>query len=257
MEQPVLQVENVSLQYTTQNLSTVVCYKLNFDLHKNERITIVGKSGCGKTTLLSAIAGYLKPSEGKILINSKPVEKPGVDRMVVFQEHALFPWKKVLENVTFPLIHSRKLPKQKAEARAMKYLNIVGLEDQVRKYPHQLSGGQKQRVSIARAFAMEPEVLLMDEPFSALDHLTKSRLQNELLELCEKTKATVLFITHDINEALVIGHRILVLSSHPGQIIAVLNSVKNEEGAEKFMAMKEKIEKLLGVSSEDVYEEEG
>ena len=256
MDAPLLKVDNVSLQYTSVESSTIASYNINFELFKNERLTVVGKSGCGKTTLLNAIAGYLHPVNGEILLNNKKIKKPGFDRMVVFQEHALFPWKKVLQNVVFPLEHSLKLKRKEAEARAEKYLNIVGLEDHIHKYPHQLSGGQKQRVSIARAFAMEPEVLLMDEPFSALDHLTKSRLQLELLDLCEKTKATVLFITHDINEAILIGHRILVLSSHPGQVIAILNSIKKEQGAEPIANLKAKIEKLLGVSQDDEYDEE-
>ncbi|KAK3604008.1 hypothetical protein CHS0354_026807 [Potamilus streckersoni] len=222
-----------------------------FSLGSTERLTVVGKSGCGKSTLLMAIGGFandennLHIAEGEILLGSKKVSKPDYERIIVFQEHSLLPWKSVLDNVMFPLIRARKVSKSEAEQRAMNYLQKVHLEDQRHKYPHQLSGGQRQRVSIARAFAMQSKILLMDEPYGALDALTKNKMQDELLELCGETKATVIFITHDIQEAIKVGHRVLVLSSHPGQVVAELNSVPPTASASERQALHDRIHKLL------------
>jgi len=163
----------------------------------------------------------------------------------VFQQHALLPWKTALENVIFPLVNATKLTNKAARDRARVYLNKVGLADRLDQYPHQLSGGQKQRVSIARAFAMQSEILLMDEPFGALDALTKAEMQDGLLELCEQTQATVVFITHDILEAIKVGHRILVLSSHPGQVVAELNGLPTQASPEQRQALQQRIETML------------
>jgi NitT/TauT family transport system ATP-binding protein len=251
MEQPILYVDNLTLEYRTAKRITIATYRVGFELFKGERLAIVGKSGCGKSTLLNAVGGFATPQynlylhEGQILLHGRPITKPGPDRIMVFQQHALLPWKTALENVIFPLVNAAKLTNKEARDRARAYLNRVGLADQLDQYPHQLSGGQRQRVSIARAFAMQSEILLMDEPYGALDALTKAEMQDGLLELCEQTQATVVFITHDILEAIKVGHRILVLSSHPGQVVAELNGLPTQASPEQRQALQQRIETLL------------
>jgi NitT/TauT family transport system ATP-binding protein len=186
-----------------------------------DRFVILGPSGCGKSTLLKAVGGYVEPVEGSILLNGAKVTAPGPDRVFVFQEFdQLLPWKTVGENIAFALTASGKLPRREARERAAHFIEKVRLTEFANSYPHTLSGGMKQRVAIARAMAMEPQILLMDEPFAALDALTRARMQDELLQLWSDTKFTVLFVTHSIPEALRIGNRILLLSAHPGQVKA-------------------------------------
>jgi len=240
-----LNIKDLTVQYYGLKI-TVALFNINMHIAKGERVTIVGQSGCGKSTLLNVAAGFLKPALGTITIENKIITKPNSDRIVVFQEHGLLPWKTALENVMFPLIQAKKLSKEASIHKAKNALTLVGLHGLQEKFPHQLSGGQKQRVSIARAFAMEPKILLMDEPFSALDQITKNTLQDELLELCKHINATVFFITHDIREAIKIGNRIIVLSSNPGQIIAELDSAYGKS-FEEVEHQKNKIEQLLGI----------
>jgi NitT/TauT family transport system ATP-binding protein len=242
----VLQAKNVTIQYHAPDKITVAAYKINFQLNQGERLTIVGQSGCGKSTLLNAVAGFLKIADGSLQIKGRTITQPEPDRVVVFQEHGLLPWKTAIENVMFPLQHAQKMSTDDAAKKAQEVLTTVGLGALGSKYPHALSGGQRQRVAIARALAMRPEVLLMDEPFSALDQITKGNLQDELIRLCDATQATVLFITHDIREAIKVGHRILVLSSQPGQVIAELVS-RHDDGAQAIEDQKNQIEQLLGV----------
>ena len=200
-----------------------------------EFVAVLGPSGCGKSTLLKAVGGYMKPGEGKMRINGREITEPGADRMMIFQEFdQLLPWKTVLENVMFPLLMTRRLPRKEAEQRARAYLEKVSLTRVVDSYPHTLSGGMKQRVAIARGMAMEPDILLMDEPFAALDALTRRTCQDELLQLWEETKFTVLFVTHSIAEAIKIGNRILLLSPHPGRVkaeIVDVDQVSPEDGS--------------------------
>lgn len=222
---PLLTVEGVTLRYETREQLITAVYRINFQLYKSDRFVVLGPSGCGKSTLLKALGGYLNPTEGRILLNGSVVSDPGPDRVFVFQEFdQLLPWKTVRENIVFALTASGKLSRRDAEQRAMHYIAKVNLTEFASSYPHTLSGGMKQRVAIARAMAMEPQILLMDEPFAALDALTRAKMQDELLQLWDETKFTVLFVTHSITEAIRIGNRILLLSSHPGQVIAELNS---------------------------------
>ncbi len=227
---PLLSVEAVTLQYATRKHLVTALWRVSFQVAQSDRFVILGPSGCGKSTLLKAIGGYVKPVEGSILLNDARVVKPGPDRVFVFQEFdQLLPWKTVKQNIAFALTASGKMPRREAEDRAMHFIGKVNLTGFADSYPHTLSGGMKQRVAIARGMAMEPEILLMDEPFAALDALTRAKMQDELLQLHEGTKSTILFVTHSIPEALRIGNRILLLSAHPGQVKAEVNASDCDE----------------------------
>jgi len=222
---PLLIVEGVTLRYRTKDHLVTATYRVSFNLFRSDRFVVLGPSGCGKSTLLKAVGGYIRPTEGRIRLNDASVANPGPDRVFVFQEFdQLLPWKTVKENIVFALTASGKLPRPQAEERAMHSIAKVNLTEFASSYPHTLSGGMKQRVAIARAMAMEPQILLMDEPFAALDALTRAKMQEELLQLWEETKFTVLFVTHSIPEAIRIGNRILLMSAHPGQVRAEVNS---------------------------------
>jgi NitT/TauT family transport system ATP-binding protein len=220
-----LQVQGVTLQYRTEKHVVTATYRVSFDVYGADRFVVLGPSGCGKSTLLKAVGGYMAPTEGTMKLKGVPISNPGADRVFVFQEFdQLLPWKTVKQNVTFALQSARKLRGKAAEAQAMRYIEKVNLARFADSYPHTLSGGMKQRVAIARALAMEPDVLLMDEPFAALDALTRRKMQDELLQLWDETRFTMLFVTHSIPEAVLVGNRILLLSPHPGQVKGELNS---------------------------------
>jgi NitT/TauT family transport system ATP-binding protein len=222
---PLLTVNGVTLQYKTRDALVTATYRVSLEVRRGDRFVILGPSGCGKSTLLKAIGGYIHPVEGDIRLNGSVIKKPGPDRVLVFQEFdQLLPWKTVKENIAFALTVSGRLAGKEAEQRAAHYINMVNLTKFADSYPHTLSGGMKQRVAIARGMAMEPDVLLMDEPFAALDALTRTKMQEEVLQLWEQTKFTVIFVTHSIPEAVKIGNRILLLSAHPGQVKAEVNS---------------------------------
>ncbi len=225
---PLLNVDKVTLRYKTPNLLITATENVSFSVAQSDRFVLLGPSGCGKSTLLKAIGGYLTPATGRIEIKGQTVRKPGADRMMVFQEFdQLLPWKTVLENVMFPLTTARRLHRSEAEAIARDYIDKVKLTRAVDTYPHMLSGGMKQRVAIARGMAMQPDILLMDEPFAALDALTRRQMQDELLQLWEDTRFTVIFVTHSIAEAIKISNRILLLSPHPGRVKAEVRDVES------------------------------
>ncbi|AWN47782.1 MULTISPECIES: ABC transporter ATP-binding protein [Methylobacterium] len=228
--EPLLQVQGVTLQYKTTDHLVTATYRVDFEVMPGDRYILLGPSGCGKSTLLKAIGGYMTPVEGEIKLKGRKVTEPGPDRMMVFQEFdQLLPWKTVRQNVAFALTASGRATGAEADDRAMSYIEKVGLAKFADSFPHMLSGGMKQRVAIARGMAMEPDILLMDEPFAALDALTRRKMQDELLRLWEDTRFTVLFVTHSIEEAIKVGTRILLLSPHPGQVKAELNSLPASE----------------------------
>jgi NitT/TauT family transport system ATP-binding protein len=225
-----LAVEHVNLEYRTRERIVRATHDVSFDVYGGDRFVLLGPSGCGKSTLLKAVAGFIEPTSGSISLDGQTVRGPGADRIVVFQEFdQLPPWKTVLQNVAFPLRVAKKFSRAEANERALHYLEKVGLASFANAYPHTLSGGMKQRVAIARALAMQPRVLLMDEPFAALDALTRRKMQEELLRLWEEVNFTLLFVTHSIEEALVVGNRILLLSPHPGRVRAELNSHQHSQ----------------------------
>jgi NitT/TauT family transport system ATP-binding protein len=227
---PLLDVAGVTLQYRTADKVVTATRRVSFSVNREDRFVILGPSGCGKSTLLKAVAGFVTPVEGRILLNGTTVTRPGPDRIVVFQEFdQLLPWKTVLQNITFALTASGRLPAREAAARARLYLEKVKLSSFADSFPHTLSGGMKQRAAIARAMAMEPQVLLMDEPFAALDALTRAQMQEELLQLWSDTQTTLLFVTHSIEEAIRVGRRILLLSAHPGTVKAEISTSGNDE----------------------------
>ncbi len=243
---PLLEVKGVTLQYKTKEHLVTATFRVDFNVFKSDRFVILGPSGCGKSTLLKAVGGYMRPVEGTMKLNGEEIRKPGADRMMVFQEFdQLLPWKTVRQNVLFALTSSGKLRGREAEDKAMKYIEKVKLTKFADSYPHTLSGGMKQRVAIARGMAMEPDILLMDEPFAALDALTRRKMQEELLQLWDGTHFTVLFVTHSIPEAVLIGNRILLMSAHPGQVKAELNSNGRDDAGPDGRKLSDRIHSML------------
>lgn len=217
-----VKIENVVKKYNTRKGEMIALNGVNLDIKENEFICVVGPSGCGKSTLLNIIAGLHEPTSGRVLVDGKEVDGPGPERGVVFQQYALFPWLTVLKNVEFGL-KLKGITGEQAEAEAMKYIKMVQLEQFVNSYPKELSGGMKQRVAIARAYAVNPAVLLMDEPFGALDAQTRTQLQTELLETWEKEQKTCFFITHDVDEAIILAQKVIIMSARPGRIKEIVD----------------------------------
>jgi NitT/TauT family transport system ATP-binding protein len=246
---PLLSVDGVSLEYVAGARVVRATHRVSFDLHAGERLVLLGPSGCGKSSLLKALGGFLAPVEGRITLAGTPVSAPGPDRVMVFQEFdQLPPWKTVRHNVMFPLLASGQATRAEAEKRALRVLEQVGLAAFADAFPHMLSGGMKQRVAIARALAMSPRILLMDEPFAALDALTRRRMQQELLALWAQVRCSLVFVTHSIEEALVVGHRIVLLSPHPGRVRAQLQAHEfdlDSVGSPAFQAQAQRIHHLL------------
>ena len=243
------------------NPSKVTALKdIHFKTHKREFLCVIGPSGCGKSTLIRILAGLEEPSAGEVLLDGKPIKGPGPDRGMVFQSYTLFPWLTVKKNVMFGLEVSKR--GGLAEQEAMQWIDLVGLSKFANSYPHELSGGMKQRVAIARALANQPRILLMDEPFGALDAQTRAKMQSYLLEIWRNIDVTILFITHDLDEAVYLADRILVLKAHPGEVQELIEvpvpQPRNQDQSisPQFLATKRRLEELIhppraGVGDED------
>ncbi len=222
---PFLLVQDVSKIYPTAKGTYTVLEDVNLVVHKSEFICLIGHSGCGKSTLLNMIAGFSPPTNGIVELKGQPITQPGPDRMMVFQNYALLPWKTAFENVYLAVnsVYPRKSQAEKVSI-VNEHLAMVGLADAADKKPQQLSGGMRQRVSIARALSIRPEILILDEPFGALDQITKEELQEELMKICGEQQCTVLMITHDIDEALFLADRLVMMTNGPAAKIGeVLN----------------------------------
>lgn len=252
-------IKHVGKTFENEQEQTSYTVFEDIDLHvrSGEFVSLLGPSGCGKSTLLNIVAGLDHASSGSVLVGDRQVKGPGVDRGVVFQEAALMPWMTVLDNVVFAI--KKQYSKQEAKARALEYLKLVHLSKFIDSYPHELSGGMKQRVSIARALAMDPEVLLMDEPFGALDEQTRSMLHKEVQYIWEQTGKTILFVTHNIRESILLSDRIVLMGTRPGGILNIYDVPlprPRKPSSQEFAAIEEKISQQLAGEIEKVMKEE-
>ena len=219
---PLIEIERVSKIFaTTDGAPTWAFQDVSLDVAAGEMVCVVGPSGCGKTTLLNLIAGFIDPTDGEIRLDGEPIHRPGPDRGVVFQEYALFAWLSARRNIEFGM-RMRGVSKAECRRRSDEYLRLIGLERAADRYPHELSGGMRQRIAVARALVNEPRVLLMDEPFAAVDAMTRASLQSELLRIWQQLKLAVFFITHNVEEAIFLSQRIVLMSPHPGQVQEII-----------------------------------
>lgn len=229
----ILEIQNLTVQFKTARTLVTALYDLSINVYQGDRYVIVGPSGCGKSSLLKTIGGNIKPTNGTVKLDGNEIREPSMDVMNVFQGFdQLLPWKTVLENVMFPLTVGSRMNSKDAQEKALHFIDKVKLSKFVNSYPHELSGGMYTRVAIARGLAVNAKILLMDEPFAPLDALTRAHLQDELKALVEETGTTLLFITHDIPEAVKLGTRIAVLSANPGQLVEEIQGVVASESKE-------------------------
>jgi NitT/TauT family transport system ATP-binding protein len=246
----ILEVKHLGKVYKTAKGETTALQDINFKTHRRELVCVIGPSGCGKSTLVRILAGLESHSSGDVLLDGKPVTGPGRDRGMVFQGYTLFPWLTVKKNVMFGL-EMNGMSASEAGREAELWLELVGLEKFANAYPHELSGGMKQRVAIARALVNQPRILLMDEPFGALDAQTRAKMQSHLLEIWRNIDITIVFITHDLDEAIFLADRILVLKAHPGEVQELIEvAVPRPRNADQttspeFLATKARLEALI------------
>ena len=217
-----LELSNIGMVYTQRGRRFAALLDVSLQIEKGEFVSIVGASGCGKTTLLRIADGLIVPTRGEVRVDGQPVTRPGPDRGFVFQQDALFPWRTVLDNIVFGL-EVQHHPRRAAQERASELIGLVGLTGFEQHYPHELSGGMRQRANLARALTIDPDILLMDEPFAALDAQTREIMQSELLRVWRTNRKTVMFVTHQIDEAVFLADRVVVMTSRPGQIKAIMD----------------------------------
>lgn len=252
----ILEVKDLHKTFESSQGEVTALKNINFKTHRREFVCVIGPSGCGKSTLIRILAGLETPSSGQVLLDGEPKSEPGPDRGMVFQGYTLFPWLTIKKNVMFGLQMEGK-SKTTAESEALQWIDLVGLTKFVDAYPHQLSGGMKQRVAIARALANQPRILLMDEPFGALDAQTRFKMQTNLIDIWKNIDITVLFITHDLDEAIYLADRILVLKAHPGEVQEVIEvSVPRPRTPDQFLspeflATKKRLEELIHPPKDD------
>ncbi len=255
----ILEVRNLGKRFRSPQGEVDALRGINFNVHRREFICVIGPSGCGKSTLARILAGLDHHTSGEALLDGKPIDGPGQDRGMVFQGYSLFPWLTVKKNVMFgPLMNGRG----DAESDALLWLELVGLEKFADAYPHQLSGGMRQRVAIARALVNQPRILLMDEPFGALDAQTRAKMQSHLIDIWRNVDVTVLFITHDLDEAIYLADRILVLKAHPGEVQEIIEvpvprpRSPGQFNSPEFRATKARLAELIHPEAEPVPEDE-
>ncbi len=251
-----LEVKGLSKEFETPHGTIIALKDISFQTHKREFVCVIGASGCGKSTLIRLLAGLETPTRGDVLLDGQVVRGPGPDRGMVFQGYTLFPWRTVKRNVMFGLEMAGR-GRMPAEEEAMQWIELVGLTRFANSYPHQLSGGMKQRVAIARALANQPRILLMDEPFGALDAQTRAKMQAYLMEIWKNIDITILFITHDLDEAVYLADRILVLKAHPGEVQELIEvPVPQPRSAQQFLSpefltTKKRLEELIHPAQEE------
>lgn len=249
-----VRIEQVSKVFAVKdNLPQTVLSQINLTIENGEFLCLLGPSGCGKTTLMNLIAGFEKPTTGSVTIDGQLVRRPHPKHITIFQDYGLYPWRTVLDNVLFGL-EAKGMKKTEARNIARQYLELVGLTAAAEQFPRQLSGGMKQRVSIARALAVEPDILLMDEPFGALDAFTRYRLQDEMLRIWQEKKPTIIFVTHDIDEAVYLGQKVVIMSPNPGQIKTILPITlpkPADRSGEEFSAYRREIFRTFAMVQEE------
>lgn len=248
-----IEVKNLSIIFEQDEKKMTALKDISLDIKKGEFVCLLGLSGCGKSTLLNAMAGFLKPTEGSITIDGKEVKQPSISYVTIFQNYGLLPWRTVERNVTLGL-ESKKVPKEEQKKIARKYIEMVGLKGNEKKRPRQLSGGMQQRVAIARALAVNPEILFMDEPFGALDAITRMKLQDDILNICQTAQKTIVFVTHDIEEAIYLADRVVILDANPGRIKADLRiplGKNRDRTSEDFLLIRDKIFEIFHMKKEE------
>lgn len=251
-----IEVENLSITFTQDQSEMTALKDVSLGIEKGEFICLLGPSGCGKSTLLNTMAGFLKPTEGTVKIDGKEVVHPSISYVTIFQNYGLLPWRNVGKNVALGL-ETKKVPKEERKKIIQKYIDLVGLSGSEKKRPGQLSGGMQQRVAIARALAVDPEILFMDEPFGALDAITRMKLQDDILNICHSTKKTIVFVTHDIEEAIFLADRVVIMDTNPGQIKAVVKislGKDRDRTSEDFLRIRDKIFELFHMKKEGTIE---
>ena len=251
-----IEVNDVSVHYIQKNESFQALDHVTLSIERGEFICLLGPSGCGKTTLLNAIAGFEAVSEGNITINDVPVKEPNIQYVTIFQNYGLLPWRTVQKNVELGL-EASKVPKQERAKVAKKYIDMVGLSEFQHSHPNQLSGGMQQRVAIARALAVNPDILFMDEPFGALDAITRMKLQEDVRNLSRQEKKTIIFVTHDIEEAVYLADRIVVMTPNPGKIKSIVNismSHLRDRTSDEFLLARDKIFEIFNMKADKTLE---
>lgn len=251
-----IEIKNACKKYVQNGTETTVLDDVSLDIEKGEFICLLGPSGCGKSTLLNALAGFEQVNSGSVQIDGKEVKKPSEKNITIFQNYGLLPWRNVLKNVELGL-ESKKIPKEERRKIAEEYIELVGLKGFEKRHPRQLSGGQQQRVAIARGLAVNPDIIFMDEPLGALDAITRMKLQDDILKISREEKKTIIFVTHDIEEAVFLADRIVVMMANPGRIKSIvkvpLGNNRNRTG-NNFLYVRDKIFELFNMKTDEYIE---
>ncbi|MBE6874001.1 MAG: ABC transporter ATP-binding protein [Ruminococcus albus] len=251
-----IEVKDACKNYVQDGREFTALDHVSLDIEKGEFICLLGPSGCGKSTLLNALAGFEKVNSGSVKIDGREVTAPSINNITIFQNYGLLPWRNVLKNVELGL-ESKKVPKEEREKTAKKYLDLVGLSGYEERHPKQLSGGQQQRVAIARGLAVDPDIIFMDEPFGALDAITRMKLQEDILRISREEKKTIIFVTHDIEEAVFLADRIVVMMADPGRIKSIVKvplGTHRDRTNDDFLYVRDKIFELFNMKVDDYIE---